>query len=115
MRKWDSEIFGNNHIRLMKCHIGMATFYCCLFGVLALIASGTDSTGSFASAIAFLSLPVLLHLALAYGSFRRIEISRKVSEIVFALFLLAFPIGTFLSMFLFLPATTWKAPDDAKP
>jgi hypothetical protein len=117
MRKWDSEIFNNNHLRLMKCHIGMAIVYFCFylfwFGVVML--DRTTNARSLVLAIGFLSPPVLIHLALAYGSYRRIELSRKASEIVFAILLLAFPIGTFLSIFLFLPATEWQVPEDNKP
>jgi hypothetical protein len=68
----------------------------------------------FFFAISFFFLPIPIHLALAYGSYRRIDLSRKASEILFALMLLAFPIGTLLSMFLFLPATVWQASDDNK-
>lgn len=113
MQKWDSEIFANNHIRLMKCHIGMAIFYCCLCFLVTSLSYRTVSTASFAVNIVFFSLPAFLHLALSYGSYKRIEVSRKASEIVFALMILAFPIGTLLSMLLFLPATTY--PEGNKP
>lgn len=98
----------------MKCHIGMAVFYGCLFGFVIAMLDRTISSASYALAVGFFSVPVLLHLVLSYGSFRRFELSRKASEVVFALLLLAFPIGTLLSMFLFLPATGWKTPDDSK-
>jgi len=112
------EIFNNNHLRLMKYHIGLAIFYGCLFGFLGFLTAEnnqTVTTASFALIIGFFSLPALIHLLLSYGSYRRIELSRKASEIVFVLLFLAFPIGTLLSMYLFLPATVWKASDDKKP
>jgi hypothetical protein len=120
MRKWNSEIFKNNHLRLMKCHIGMAIFYFCLFGFFTMFAQ-TERTESFVFVLVkgFYFLLILIHLALSYGSYRRIELSRKASEIVFALVLVTSPIGNFLStflfflsMYLFLPATMWQAPDD---
>ncbi|TDR77867.1 hypothetical protein [Paludibacterium purpuratum] len=57
------------------------------------------------------TLPVFSHGLPAYGSYQKNEISRKVSEIIFALGLIGFPIGTFLSIYLFLPATQWKDPE----
>ncbi len=114
MRTWDSAIYNNNHITLMKCHIGMTVFYGFLYGVVVTLLPQDINSSSSAIATGFFLLPVLLHLALSYGSYKRIEISRKVSEIVFVLLMLALPIGTLLSMFLFLPATTWKIPDEKK-
>lgn len=115
MRKWDSEIFDNNHLRLMKCHVGLAIFYLCLSMAVIATFDNTERAASLFTAAALFSIPGFLHLLLSYGSFRRIELSRKTSEVVFALMLLAFPIGTFLAIFLFLPATEWKAREDSKP
>lgn len=59
-------------------------------------------------------IPVLLHLLLAYGSYKKIELSRKTSVVIFALLAItALPIGTILSLFLFLPATQWEVPQDS--
>ena len=60
--------------------------------------------------LAFFTPFILLHGLLAVGAKKKIELSRKVSEIVFAIILLGFPIGTLLSMLYFLPKTTWKQP-----
>ncbi|WP_444994569.1 hypothetical protein [Aliikangiella sp. IMCC44359] len=57
------------------------------------------------------SLPAILHLALAYGSKRGSEISRKISVGVGVLMLLTFPVGTVLA-FSFLPLTQWKGEAD---
>jgi hypothetical protein len=110
MREWNSEIFNNNHLRLMKYHIGIAVFYFCLSGLLIAFSRGAG----FLLAVGFFFPPILIHLVLSYGSYRRNERSRKVSEILFALLLLGFPVGTLLSMYLFLPATVWQVPDDTK-
>lgn len=114
MRKWDIEIFNRNHLRLMRFHIGMAAFYGCICALVIALWDRTVSTASIALTFGCFALPALLHIALAYGSYKRIELSRKASEIVFALLIFAFPIGTFLSLFWFLPATVWKFPDESK-
>ncbi len=56
------------------------------------------------------SLPAVMHGVLSYGSYRKIEISRRISEFVFGFLLLVFPVGTFLSMYLLMPATQWRDP-----
>jgi len=63
----------------------------------------------------FSSWPALMHGALAHGSYRKIEISRKIPEFIFVIMLLAFPIGTFLSMYVCAPLTDWKDPEQSKP
>jgi hypothetical protein len=69
-----------------------------------------SAIGALVTAAA-LVVPVGVHSVLAYGSHKKIELSRKVSEFVFAMLILAFPVGTLLAMFLFLPATVWQASD----
>jgi hypothetical protein len=108
VRKWDSEILENNHIRLMKCHLGVVAFYLAAFSLL--VWWEETGVGRLIISVVF-AVPVSVHLLLAYGSYKRVELSRKVSEFIFATLILAFPIGTVLAMFLFLPATTWEAPD----
>jgi len=114
MRKWESEIFRNNHLRLMKCHIGFCAFWF-VIAVGGLVYFLLNSEGITAVIVVIFvvvySLPVLMHGLLSYGSYKKIEASRRISEFIFALLLLAFPIGTFLSMYLCLPTTQWKAPD----
>jgi len=88
----------------MKCHIGVFIFYL-IIGIFVIIASRvTEELIVFAI---FMFLLTLIHGLLAYGSYKKIEISRKISEFIFALCLLAFPVGTFLAIYLFLPATQW--------
>jgi hypothetical protein len=88
----------------MRCHLGVLAFYLLVGSLLVWWA------GNLIISVAF-ALPVALHSVLAYGSYKRIEFSRKVSEFVFAMLILAFPVGTLLAMFLFLPATVWQSPD----
>lgn len=115
MRKWETT-FNNNHLRLMRVHIGFVVFYIILAIVYAFFAYGFGAHATFEKLILFCFLffspLILLHGLLAIGAKNKIEISRKISEIVFAFLLLAFPIGTILSMLYFLPKTTWKMPDD---
>jgi hypothetical protein len=113
MRKWNSEIYNDNHLRLMKCHIGIAVFYFCLL-LLALLLKQEAAARNLVFPVHVFILFFLTHLVLAYGSYERIELSRKASEIAFVLLMVLFPIGTLLSMFLFLPATMWQVPDDKK-
>lgn len=101
----------------MKCHIGLLVLWLIitLFGIVALVLDpGSDSDGSGFATVAFCALLAVLHAALSYGSYKKIEVSRKVSEFIFALTLLAFPIGTFLAMYLLLPATQWKEPENSE-
>lgn len=110
MQKLEVEMYRENNIRLMKCHIGMLILYLLIgVGVMAFISSGATFFSLF-----MLSIPVFLHLLLAYGSYKKIELSRKASVVVFVLLAIGvIPIGTILSIFIFLPATQWKAPQDS--
>jgi hypothetical protein len=91
----------------------MAVFYFCLL-VLAVAFKQEVVARLLVFSLHFFFLFFLIHLVLSYGSYERIELSRKASEIAFVLLMVVFPIGTLLSMFLFLPATMWQVPDDKK-
>jgi hypothetical protein len=113
MRTYECDIFDDNHLLLMKCHI----WFCILWLLLPIggIANVFSSAENFHPVMAVISivvfsLPALMHGLLAYGSYRKMEISRRISEFVFGFLLLAFPVGTFLSMYVCLPATQWKDP-----
>lgn len=100
----------------MRVHIGFVVFYLvlALLYIFFLYYFSNDmqvSTIIFTCMVFFLPL-ILLHVSLMIGAKNKIEISRKISEIVFAFLLLAFPIGTILSMLYFLPKTVWKMPND---
>jgi hypothetical protein len=112
MKKWSTETFQHNHLRLMKCHLWFVAFWLAVaFGGAAYVFRDRGGISSeLISFSAFYSIPALMHGLLAYGSFNKIELSRRASEVVFALLLVVFPVGTFLSMFIFLPATQWKIP-----
>lgn len=57
---------------------------------------------------------VLLHLLLAYGSYRKVELSRKASVVVFLILAIGtVPIGILLAIFVFMPATQWQSPNDS--
>lgn len=114
MKKWEAT-FNDNHLRLMRVRIGFVGFYIVL--VLLYVGFGYGF-GVHANLFQLLImcflffLPMIsLHTFLAIGAKNKIEVSRKISEIVFALLFLSFPIGTILSMLYFLPKTTWKMPD----
>lgn len=115
MKQWDS-VFNNNHLRLMRVHIGFIVFYI-MSTALILIYSANNSGNQRTSVLANIIVAVVfnvplisLHGLLAFGAKKKFEMSRKASEIVFAIMLLGFPIGTLLSLFYFLPKTTWKQP-----
>lgn len=100
----------------MRVHIGFVAFYAILALSYAIFgySFGVDETflKLILFCVLFFSPMILLHTLLAIGAKNKVEISRKISEIVFAFLFLAFPIGTILSMLYFLPKTTWKMPDD---
>lgn len=115
MKKWEATL-NDNYLRLMRVHIGFVIFYIILGLVYAFFAYGFGADSTFGKLVVvcmvfFLPL-ILLHSFLAKGAKDKSELSRKISEIVFAFLFLAFPIGTILSMLYFLPKTTWKMPDD---
>ncbi len=109
MRKWNSDIYRDNHLRLMRFHAVFSLIYLLIFlgGIFALEKSLKEGL----LLLFVVGWPFFMHGLLSYGSFRKVELSRKASEVVFAILLVAFPIGTFLSMYLLLPATQWKDPE----
>ena len=111
MRKWDSVIFKNNHLRLMMWHIFFAFFWLFIPIIAMVKIKNKGSVGGMLIPIIISFLPTLIHGALSYGSYKKIEISRKISEFIFGMMLLAFPVGTFLSMCFILPTLQWKNPE----
>jgi len=97
---------SRNHIKLSYWHIGLAIFYAILIGAAVYFLRppklGMDYT------VILLALPSLIHLALAWGSQVKSEISRRISIFIGFLMFMAFPIGTFAAMFFFLPLTDWE-------
>ena len=116
MKKWNTT-FNNNHLRLMRVHIGFIVFYLILavIWLYTAIEFGNQETaamGHIIVAFIFFTPFILLHGLLALGAKKKTELSRKGSEIIFAFLLLGFPVGTLLSMLYFLPRTTWKQSDN---
>ena len=110
MPKSDVENLIGNHIRLMKCHIAFAIVYLVFCGLVASMSERL--TGALALFIA----PAVIHLSLAYGSFKKIELSRKISVFVFILFAIGtIPIGPIIAIIWLLPNTTWVAPEPLQP
>ena len=107
MRKWDTEIFRNNHVRLMKRHFGLAIVYLLICWTVA-------SLGDFlVGSLILFGTPALIHLILAYGSHRKVELSRKVSVFIFVLLAIGTaPIGTIVAIFWLIPTTIWAAPEN---
>lgn len=104
MKTWDADIYRSNHLRLMSCHLVLAGLSLALCATTALLLD--------AAALLLVALvPVLLHSLLAYGSYRKIELSRKASVVVFVLLAItAIPVGTLLALFVLLPCTQWETP-----
>jgi hypothetical protein len=113
MKKWDTAVYRNNNIRLMWYHVGFFVLWLAVALWLAGLRSGEQADAKTLLGLLLFSAPLVLHAVLGYGSLKRMELSRKVSEWVFALLVLAFPIGTFLSIYFFLPATMWEAQEEA--
>lgn len=107
MKTWETAtIYRENNIRLMKCHLAVAALYI-VFGVFLLAAKGEEML----PALILLGIPVSLHTLLAYGSYKKVELSRKASVVMFILLAIGTaPIGIALAIFLFIPATQWQAP-----
>lgn len=116
MKKWETT-YNDNHLRLMRVHIGFMVFYillACLYTFFAYSSTNMTVAQLLIACLLFFLPLIILHTSLAIGAKNKLEISRKLSEIVFAFLLLAFPIGTIFSMLYFLPKTTWKMPNDDK-
>jgi hypothetical protein len=97
---------SRNHIKLGYWHIGLAIFYAVAIGTALYLMPPLTKKVDFTFIL--LAVPSLLHLALAWGSFAKAEISRRVSILIGLLMFFAFPVGTFISMFYFLPLTDWE-------
>lgn len=108
MTTWESEIYNNNHNRLKRLHWWLSGFYCFIFFIIIIFMKKI----SF-----FLSLTILMmfiiHVILAIGSGKKLESSRKASEIIGALMLLGFPIGTLVGYFL-VQRTLWVEPIESE-
>jgi hypothetical protein len=103
-----AETCNNNPLLLAKCHIGVAlTFIAlCVLGFVFFPETSLKVKAIPAGLFAF----ALIHAALASACVRRNEQARKISEFLFSVLILFFPIGTLLSIYLFLPATQWQCP-----
>ncbi|MDR2625372.1 MAG: hypothetical protein LBC37_03490 [Zoogloeaceae bacterium] len=117
-----AEPVADNPRLLAKCHVGVAATYIVLSvsGLIVILFSRElfpDSKHLFPeeniqtiTILAGLLVFGLIHAALAPACVRRSEQARRISEFLFSVLILAFPIGTLLSIYLFLPATQWRAP-----
>lgn len=93
----------------MKFHIAVVILYLILWGSVA-----TAVTDGWPPLLLLPGVFVVLHLLLAYGSYRKVELSRKVSVWVFVMLAIGTaPVGMLLAAFFFLPATQWKIPQDS--
>ena len=97
-QKWNS-IYNDNNIKLIKFHIVLMILY----GMFAII---------FLSANMFLytavaSIMSILHFVTIFLVKNKLEIGRKISEILAMIILIGFPIGTLIGYFM-LPKTVWN-------
>ncbi|MDR0716718.1 MAG: hypothetical protein LBF50_04790 [Azoarcus sp.] len=130
LKRWESAIYRNNHIKASCYHI-IVMMLCgipALYGILLLYTSVIPGTLSiFAMFRYFLVLLLLLLLFLlpcflAIGCWFKLELARKISEFTFVAMAVGFPFCSYmaapialLALFLFLPATLWKDPDAGQP
>jgi hypothetical protein len=103
-----AEPYDSNPRLLAKCHIGVAVTFIVL-SVSGFILFPEASVKSKAILAGLFALG-LIHAALAPTCDRRNELARRISELLFSALILAFPVGTLLSIYLFLPATQWQRP-----
>ncbi|MDR1349270.1 MAG: hypothetical protein LBJ59_00550 [Zoogloeaceae bacterium] len=103
-----AETYVNNPRLLAKCHIGVAVTYMalCVLGFIFF----PDASVKTKIILAGLFVFGLIHAALAPACAKRNEQARRISEFLFSVLILAFPVGTLLSIYLFLPATQWQPP-----
>ena len=116
MKTWHTT-YRDNHLRLKRVHIGCTIFYALFMPPTLLVLLMSIPINSFLTLLLMVILctfPIGLHALLAYGAAQKYEWSRKASEIVFAMMLLGFPIGTWLAIYFFLPRTQWQAPDETE-
>lgn len=93
----------------MVFHVALALFYLILL-YASFGADFTDNKGYVVFAAVWCACSVMLHMLLAWGSLLRLELARKLSELVGTLLLLGFPIGTVTGYF-FLQYTLWQQPE----
>ena len=92
----------------MRVHIGMTVFFVVLSAFLAYPSqclyqdiAQPSFVQNFGQAISGFGPFIILHTVLAVGAWKKSELSKKVSEIVFAIMCLGFLVGTFSTAFLF--------------
>lgn len=108
-KKWGDDIFKNNHLRLCAYSIIMAVFYAVCDYVLPFMPAE-----DYAFSYGFFLWLSIFHLFLSLGCYFRTEFARKLSVLAFAIVLFWIPVGTILSIHIFLPATVWKYPEDTE-
>jgi len=109
MKTWEAPIYRENDIRLMKCHIAVVILYLIFGAVIATVITPND----WPLLLLMPGVFVYLHLLLAYGSYRKVELSRKASVVVFLMLAIGtIPVGPLLAVFIFMPATQWQIPKD---
>jgi hypothetical protein len=131
MEKWEGTIYRNNHIKAACYHvIAVALYVIPAFPAWYVINASFHHVDEIPPAQSIIYIYVagfkilvlsLLHLHLAVGCLCKLKFARKVSEFAFMSMVACYPfgscwsvVGVFLAMFLFLPATIWKAPEDAR-
>lgn len=108
MKEWNT-IYQNNHLSLMKIHIGLAIFY----GLMAffILYNEKHSEIKWVNLFIFIIIlitPSLIHIALAFGARQKSELSRRLSMVAFILIFLLFPIGSIFSVCVGFPALQWE-------
>ncbi|MDO4433270.1 MAG: hypothetical protein Q4B82_01665 [Alysiella sp.] len=112
MQNWD-KVYQDNHLSLMKIHIGLAIFYVLMMGAMLFllfydVSFSQINLGNFLFLLMILMTPIGLHLALAHGARQKSELSRRLSMAVFILIFLIFPIGSIFSVCVGFPALQWE-------
>jgi hypothetical protein len=110
MQTWETSIYRENNIYLMKCHIAVVIFYLILGMVIATVITSDE----WPFLLLMPGVFVFLHSLLAYGSYRKLELSRKASVVAFVFLAIGTaPVGFLLAVFLLMPATQWQTPKDS--
>ena len=90
----------------MKCHVFLAIIYLIFF---CFIVSDIEHPSI---GLVLFTTPALIHFSLALGSYKKNELSRKISVFMFILIAIGTaPIGTIIAIFWLLPCTTWATPE----
>ena len=111
LKKWQSP-YQNNHLRLMRVHIGLMVFSIvgiCFFITIQCL--GIFNFSHFNVIMVCAIFDTLFCALLAYGVCYKYELARQFSKILFIAMLFIFPIATWLAIFYFLPKTVWKQPE----